>query len=246
MQSALDKYNFKERSRAFLKMLLIVFTLIIPSIKAFSHVDSLKVKQLAFGFNITKEINFTNVYSPRNYTLVGTSIGVKNLIFRISANYINRGVFENQNYTIGSRDKRLIPLSGYELSLFYVKQLYNSKIIHPVFGITYRKSIIYGGWNNLFYISSFNYSIERVVNFNDKFHQICGVFGMYFSNKNKFGYSITFPVGIVIQNISNSHFDVQNYVSHGTGYHNEVEKKSARIGMCFGLNINLFYNLKTN
>jgi len=179
-----------------------------------AQVDSIPKKrnQLTIGINLAKEVSSSSIYSPRNHTLLGLSFGFNNIIFKASANYVNRVIFENRNYNIGRRDKRIFPLSGFELDLIYVADLYDNKIIHPMIGIEYKKSVIYGGWRNTIYLNNTqilinrSVSVNRVVNFTDKFYQVCGLAGFYFSSNNRFGYALYFPIGINIQGSNNSHY----------------------------------------
>lgn len=219
--------------------------LISFSSNLFAETDSLKVIEtpLVFGINLGKDVSYSGIYSPRSNTLLGFSFSVKNVILRTNANYVNRNIFEKKNYVIGSRDQRKIPLSGFDITILYVRHLYNNKIVHPMIGVTYRKSVVYGGWRNDILINNYGYNIpvSRVVNFNDKFHQISGVFGLYCSSKNKFGYAISCPVGVNIQNYTNSHNGEQVNVG-GSSSHKEFLKKGNQVGLSIGLNFNIFYH----
>lgn len=221
----------------------LVFTYFIGDANA--QVDSISKKrnQLSIGFNLAKEVSYSAVYSPRNNTLLGLAICYNSFIFKASANYVNRAVFEKQNYTIGSRDSRQIPLSGFELGFIHVGHLYNDKIIHPMLGLTYKKSIIYGGWSKQIFIDNTTISFNRVVNFNDKFYQICGLAGFYFSMKNKFGFAIYCPIGVNSQSSENSHYLEQIEVG-GSSVVYETKKKGYKNGLIFGLNAGIFYNFK--
>ena len=146
----------------------------IERIKSLVHSGHLPFKSkkapLFFGINLGKDVSYSGIYSPRNNTLLGFSFGVKNLILRTNANYVNRDLFEAHNYIIGGRDRRTLPLSGFDITVLFVRHLLNNKILHPMIGFTYRKSVIYGGWRNEILISSYgnNIPVARVVNFNDK------------------------------------------------------------------------------
>ncbi len=80
---------------------------------AIAQVDSIanKKNKLSIGIHFAKEVSGSSIYIPRNNTLLGLSFGINNFIFKASANYVNRVIFEKRNYSIGDRDKRLIPLS---------------------------------------------------------------------------------------------------------------------------------------
>ncbi len=227
------------------KVCLIALIFVCLSSNLFAEIDSLKSKKapLFFGINLGKDVSYSGIYSPRNNTLLGFSFGVKNLILRTNANYVNRDLFEAHNYIIGGRDRRTLPLSGFDITVLFVRHLLNNKILHPMIGFTYRKSVIYGGWRNEILISSYgnNIPVARVVNFNDKFHQISSVFGLYFSSKNKFGYSFSCPIGVNIQNNTNSHYGEQVDVN-GSSSHKEFVKKGNQAGLNIGLNFNIFYH----
>ncbi len=227
------------------KVCLIALIFVCLSSNLFAKIDSLNsIKApLFFGINLGKDVGYSGIYSPRNNTLLGFSLGIKNIILRTNANYVNRDLFESQNYKIGGRDRRTLPLSGFDITVLYVRRLFNNKILHPMIGFTYRKSVVYGGWRNDIMIGSYGYNIPvaRVVNFDDKFHQISSVFGFYFSSKNKFGYSFSCPIGVNIQKNTNSHYGEQVDVN-GSSSHKEFVKKGNQAGLSIGLNFNIFYH----
>jgi hypothetical protein len=208
-----------------------------------AQVDSVPKKRNNFtiGLNLAKEVSYSVIYSPRNNTLLGLSFGMNNIKFKASANYVNRAVFEKQNYIIGGRDRRRFPLAGIELALIYVSHLYNNKIIHPMFGLTYKKSIVYGGWSEQIFIDNTRISFNRMVNFNDKFYQIGGLAGFYFSMKNKFGFTIYFPIGVNRQSSENSHY-LEQMVTIGSSPVYETKKEGYKNGFVIGINSGIFYN----
>ncbi len=114
-------------------------------------------------------------------------------------------------------------------------------------GLEYKKSVIYGGWRNTIYLNNTqvlinrSVSVYRIVNFTDKFYQVCGLAGFYFSSNNKFGYALYFPIGINIQGRNNSH-----YIKEVRGVGAEFEKKNItdKKGLTVGINMNLFYNFR--
>lgn len=210
---------------------------------ASAQVDSISNKRnnLFVGLNLAKEVSFSSIYSPRNNTLLGLSFCIDKIIFKASANYVNRAVFEKQNYIIGGRDQRRFPLAGFELALIYVAKLNNNKIIHPMLGLEYKKATIYGGWSEQIFIDNTRISFNRVVNFNDKFYQIGGLAGFYFSMKNKFGFAIYFPIGVNRQSSENSHY-LEQMVTIGSSPVYETKKEGYKNGFVLGINSGIFYN----
>ena len=221
-------------------ILLIVFVICFGTkLKAKNDTLASESPKLFIGLTAEKNIKYNAVYSPTNTTLFGLSFGINNFVFHTSANYTNKAIFEKRNYIIGSRDRRIIPLSGYGLSVFYVHKLHNKRIIHPMIGFEFISSTIYGGWERQ--ISAGGINFYRTVNFTDKFKQYSAVFGFYFSSNNKFGYSISCPIGVASQNNDNSHIDEQIEIIGGSLYY-EAKPEGFTNGFCIGLNFNLFYH----
>lgn len=222
-------------------------TLVLTNLFGFvrAQVDSIPKKrnQFSIGVNLAKEVTYSAIYSPRNNTLLGLSFGMNNFIFKASANYANRAVFEKQNYIIGGRDQRRFPLAGFELVLIYVAKLNNNKVIHPMFGLQYKKATIYGGWSEQIFINSTGISFNRVVNFNDKFQQTAVLAGFYFTAKNKFGYAIYFPFGLNTQSRENSHY-LEQKLTIGSSAVYETKKEGYKNGFALGLNAGIFYTFK--
>ncbi len=225
----------------------LICTLVIINLfgVANAQVDTISKKRinLFVGLNLAKEVSYSAIYSPRNNTLLGFSFGINNFVFKVSANYVNKAVFEKQNYDLGGRVQRSFPISGFELSLIYTKKSYNDKIIHPMFGLEYKKSMVYGGWSNQIFVGSPRISFNRVVNFDDNFYQVCGIIGLSFSSKNKFGFSIYTPIGINTQGSNNSHYLEQIRVG-GSSVVYEIKKEGYKNGFIFGINAGIFYNFK--
>ncbi len=230
------------------KQILLIIFFVVP-IMGHAQVaanDSINKKNinryLSVGLFGTQNVIANSIYGPGRVSQMGVQASYNSFELQIGPAFINRTFFEKHNYSLGSRDQRKIPLSGFYAGVYFVKKAYSNKLVHFTFGLQYIGSTVYGGWTSVKTFNAFTYdeySISRVVNFEDKFYQFDIASGITFSQKNKLGFTILAHLGQTIQNSENSHFNFN--VKNSAGYY-DLEPKSKKKAQYGGLSVKLFYN----
>jgi hypothetical protein len=202
------------------------------------------IKQVSVGISGTQNYFASSNFGANRVSHFGFQTSYKGFVLNIGPTILNKIYFEKNNYVIGGRDKRKIPISGFGSEFYYIKNAFNDKPLHLVLGIQFLKNTVYGGWTTVKVYNSNTYKeykISRLVNFDDKFYQTDLMFGFSFSHKNQFGFVLLTNLGVNKQNTNNSHL---NYVKvDSTGIEEEIFPKSKEIGLSIGVSIKVFYNI---
>lgn len=230
---------------------IILITLIFKSLSLIAKEDSLKypkidkfIKQVSLGISGSQNYFFLSNFGANRVSHLGFQTSFKGFVLNIGPTILNKTYFEKNNYVIGGRDKRKIPISGFGSELYYIENAFNDKPLHFVLGIQFLRNTVYGGWSTIKVYNSNTineYKITRLVNFDDKFYQTDLMIGFSFSNKNQFGIVLLTNIGVNIQNAYNSHL---NYAKvNNSSIEQEISLQSKEVGLSLGVSMKVFYNV---
>lgn len=202
------------------------------------------IKQVSVGISGSQNYFALSNFGANRVSHFGFQTSYKGFVLNIGPTILNKTYFEKNNYVLGGRDKRRIPISGFGSELYYITNALNDKPLHLVLGIQFLKNTVYGGWTTVkVYNSNTNkeYKITRLVNFDDKFYQSDLMFGFSFSSKNQFGFVVLTNFGVNTQNTYNSHL---NYAKKdSSGIEEGIFPMSKEIGPNIGVSVKVFYNI---
>jgi hypothetical protein len=202
------------------------------------------IKQVSLGISGSQNYFASSNFGVNRVSHFGFQTSYKGFVLNIGPTILNKTYFEKNNYVLGGRDERKIPISGFGSELYYIKNAFNDKPLHLVLGIQFLKNTVYGGWTTVkVYNSNTNkeYRITRLVNFDDKFYQSDLMFGFSFSSKNQFGFVVLTNFGVNTQNKYNSHL---NYAKEdSSGNEDEIFHDSKELGLSIGVSVKVFYNI---
>jgi hypothetical protein len=229
-----------------IKILIIFFILIVLHLSATARNDSAKVAvkgPFAIGLITGQKISESNIYCPNRIAGLGGCFFFNNTMFHLEATMVNRTYFEKKNYSLGSRDERKVPISGFCFGFLQSLGLYEYNTIHFVYGFEYTMSKLYGGWRSGNPTNISNIGVVRTVNFDDKFDAANLSIGMNLSQHNRLGIILLFNYGIVFQGSKNSHYKISDIQGN-----NSIVPRSELSGYNIGFSFQMYYNLflKTN
>lgn len=236
-------FNFvKNKHKVLIKLAVLIISIGL-SHSVIARNDSTKITikgPFALGITAEQKVSINLIYSPTRLSSFGVCSFYKNMMCFLETNITNRFYFEKDNYSIGERDRRIIPISGLNTGFIYTLGLLNNKTIHFVYGFNYTYSTIYLGYKSTVPSTNNSINLKRTVNFDDRFHSINLNIGANLCNKNKLGIILMGTIGINGQGDKNSHLYV-----HDLNNFNQTITMSKKLGIGVGLVCKLYYSLYT-